>query len=72
MPELDDDLVTELREQLDAEKKQREELIEELRESRKPAESESEPTPTQRMARGHEKAEGRRRKAAEKKGGGDG
>lgn len=65
MPELDEDLVKELREQLDAEKKEREELIEELRAGRK-AEPEGEPTGPERIRSYYKE------KAKEKGGRGDG
>jgi hypothetical protein len=70
MPELDEDLVKELREQLDAEKKERDELIEELRSSRKPEpEPEAKPSPSERLSGYYKKAAEERRKKAE--GGGD-
>lgn len=71
MPDLDDDLVKELREQLDAEKEAREELIEELRASRKPEPEEAIP-PAVRSARAYEENAKKRRKAGEKEGGSDG
>lgn len=65
MPDIDDDLVKGLREQLDAEKQAREELIEELRASRKQV-PEPEPTPMERMRGYYEKAA--KEKAAKKDG----
>ncbi len=67
MPDLDDDLVDELREQLDAAKKHREELIEELRASRKQT---TEPGSTG-VARGRSYYEEAAREKAREKGGDD-
>lgn len=71
MAELDEDLVKELREQLDEEKKAREELVEELRASRQPEPEPEEPTGKERIRRGYDQAD-ERRKAKGKEKGGDG
>ena len=67
MPSLDK-VVEKLREQIDAEKAERQELLKELRRSRSGGEEKL--TPKQRMERGHQKREEARQRAQE--GGDDG
>lgn len=69
MPELDDELIKELREELAAERKTREVLVEELRANRPKEDAEPEPTGVDRIRQYHADQERKRKESKEQEDG---